>query len=551
MSDIADLVITNARVHTMDPENPDAEAVAVAGNQLIAVGTMNEIQSLIGDQTKVIDAVGKSVLPGFIESHAHILSGGHSLDSLQLEGVQGIGELKSAVRKFIGGSNSDEIVFAIGAFYEIIGDGVPITRHHLDEVCPDRPFAMRAADCHTAWANTIALEKAGILNGAEIAEGSEIVMADDGQASGELREIGAMLPVFALKEGGDDFGGEDKAITDEKWQADRRALRNGMAYLASFGITSLHNMDGNGYQLELLEDLQNSGEQIVRVEIPYHIMNTHDLDVLDEAVQLREKYDTDMLWSRRIKLFMDGVMETRTAVLVEPYSDDPETHGEPVFQIDKFTEIVKAADKLGFQISTHAIGDGAVRDVLDAYEAAAEENGVRDSRHRLEHLELCLPDDIQRVARLGVVTAMQPIFATGTGTFPDQPIVDRIGEERMALSFPLRQLKEANATVAFSSDWPVATPNVLKGIKMAMTRKPVTSTSTDQVQTLEETLISYTRNGSWAEFSEDRKGILKPGMLADIVVLSEDITAKEPDRIDEMTVSTTICDGKISYQAQV
>ena len=550
----ADLIIRNARIMTMDDMFPSADSVAISGHAITAVGSTDDVANLAGPATRIIDAGGASVLPGFIESHLHIFSGAASLSRLDLTGVEGKDALRNAVMNW-SARQPNGIIFANQAHYTILGSG-PITRQMLDEACPDRPFAMMAPDSHTAWANTSALTAAGLLNGRRINSGSEIVMAEDGTASGELRETDAFAPVIALTEtqGREALGyttARDPvpAPTNAQRAADIATLQQGIKYCASLGITSMHNMDGNLYQCELLQQIHQADGLNCRIEVPFHYKNDKQLSDLEEAEHMRRTWSSDHLWCNRVKLFMDGVLDSGTAFVLDGYPDAPSSTGDPLFSAEEFNEIAAQCDKRGFQIAVHAIGDAAVRRTLDGYQAARQANGKRDSRHRIEHVEIIDEADIERFAELGVIASMQPLHALGTGSYPMEPTRSKIGDAKLARAFAWNTLRDAGANLCFASDWPVSPVDPLLSIKAAMTREKLYPSHPDQRQSLHQAVHGYTAGGAYAEFSEGRKGTLKSGSLADIVILDGNIETTDPGAIDTMKVTTTICDGHITYQA--
>ena len=550
----ADLIIRNARIMTMDDRHASAESLAVSGNKVIAVGSTDDVANLAGPATRIIDVGGESVLPGFIESHLHIFSGAASLSRLDLTGVEGKDALRKAVMNW-SARQPDGIIFANQAHYTILGSG-PITRQMLDEACPDRPFAMMAPDSHTAWANTSALTAAGLLNGRQINPGSEIVMASDGTASGELRETDAFAPVISLTEnqGREALGYTSArdpvpAPTNAQRAADIATLQQGIEYCASLGITSMHNMDGNLYQCELLQQIHQADGLNCRIEVPFHYKNDKQLSDLEEAEHMRRTWSSGHLWCNRVKLFMDGVVDSGTAFVLDGYPDAPSSTGDPLFSAEEFNEIAAQCDSLGFQIAVHAIGDAAVRRTLDGYQAARHANGKRDSRHRIEHIEIIDEADIERFAELGVIASMQPLHALGTGSYPMEPTRSKIGDAKLSRAFAWNTLRDAGANLCFASDWPVSPVDPMLSIKAAMTREKLHPSHPDQRQSLHQAVHGYTAGGAYAEFSEGRKGTLKKGSLADIVILDGNIETTDPGAIDTMKVTTTICDGHITYQA--
>ncbi|WP_119391326.1 amidohydrolase [Taklimakanibacter lacteus] len=551
----ADIIITNARILTIDGARPRAEALAISGSRLLAVGARDDMAGLRASHTRVIDAKGKTVLPGIIESHMHIFPGSVELDSLMVTGLEGIEPLTSAVRSYSAARPEDKLVVANGANYMAIRSSGVITRQDLDHILPDRPFILCCFDHHTVWANTAALRAAGLLSGRELPPGNEIVMGPDGLATGELKEMAAFAPVFALTptQGRESLGlttGEDPVppATAAQRQIDMAALRRGLAYCASLGITSIHNMDGNFYQLELLDRLRKDGDLTCRVQVPWHQKNYFAPERVDEAIEMRWRYNDDMLYSGRVKIFMDGVLESMTALMLDDYPNHPGERGQPLFTAEQFNDVATRADKHGLQISVHAIGDGAVRRTLDGYEAARKANGKRDSRHRIEHIEVIAPADIPRFKELGVTASMQPIVGLGVPGGLIEPCRERIGR-KLPFAYAWQTMREAGAHMSFSSDWPVSPLDPFLGMQSAMTQVPLAPDCPPQAQGLMEAIAAFTSDGAYAEFAEGKKGRLKTGLLADVVVLDGDIKVTPPSELSSIKPAVTICDGRITFTA--
>ncbi len=552
----ASFIIRNARVLTMDAANPRASAVAIAGNRILAVGSEAQVDAFSGPDTHVIDARGGTVLPGFNEAHMHIFGGSAELSELSLAGVKGFDALEKAVKAYAAEYPERQLLIAQQADYTILSDDERMTRHHLDRILPDRALLIVAPDHHTAWANTTALTMGGILGGRDVGVGNEIVMGEDGLASGELRESNAIRPVSAFGEtGGREMlgvgtGSDPEHVTAEERAGDIEVIKRGLAYVASLGITSLQNMDGSLYQLEMLDEIERTVGLPVRVRMPFHMKNFMPLsDLQTKAAAWRERFNTDRLRCDFVKLFMDGVTESGTAVFVDDYAHQPGWKGEPLFSQDHFDSIAVAADRLGLPVAVHAIGDGAVRMVLNGYEAAIKANGRRDSRNRIEHIEVVHPDDIPRFKELGTVASMQPTHPPGSAGLPLEPYLSYIGEGRWPHAFAWRTLVDAGAEIVFATDWPVSPLDPMHCIQCAMTREPWKEGLKDQRLSLAETLAAYTKNSAWVEFMEDRKGMLKPGYLADIVVLSGDVEAAVAADLAAIRPVTTLCDGRVTYQA--
>ncbi len=549
----ADIIIENGRILTMDPDRPRASAVALKGGAIIGVGDPAEMDELSGRSTRRIDAAGVSVLPGFIDSHIHIFAGGAQLGSLSLAGLSGYERVAAAIRQRAGRNIDPGVLVAEQAAYSIFGEDEPITRHVLDRILPDAPLALFASDHHTMWANTAALKAAGILHGREVPPGNEIVMGEDGLATGELREFEGFAPITDLTPtGGREMlglmGHEPKSPpTSAQRAVDLGILRRGLAYCASLGITSFHNMDGNFYQLELLEEIDRAEGLGVRGRVPFRMLPGMALSQLDKAAEMRRRWNSDWLKADFVKMFMDGVIESTTADMFADYEGMPGVSGFSFFEQDEFDAICTAADRHGLQIAVHAIGDAAVNRTLNGYEAARRANGSRDSRHRIEHIEMLAPADLPRFAELGVLASVQPTHAPG-GAYPLEPIVSMVGRERMRTGYAWQTLRDAGAKLVFASDWPVAPLDPLLGIRTAMTRRRAFEGAPDERQSLTDSIAGFTADGAFAEFAEDRKGVLKAGTMADLVILSGDIESTEPERIDELKVQATICGGRITYE---
>ncbi|MCD2174835.1 amidohydrolase [Rhizobium sp. C4] len=547
----ASLIFVNARVLTMDGRMPHAEALAVGGNQIIAVGSEEAVMDHAGPDTRFIDANGATLMPGFVESHLHLFSGAYGQTLLQLPGIYGFEALNAGFQAFAASRPDEGLLLAQGADYEILGKGTRLDRHVLDRICPDRPIAIMAYDFHTLFANTAALEAAGLLNGRDLPVGNEVVIGADGLATGELREKFALLPVLDLRTtGGREMLGMSGieppvAPTPEEWRDDVDILKEGMKFAASKGITSMHNMDGNRHLLELLRDVEAEGGLLARISVPFHLTRDMPLGELERASAMTRDFTGETLTCGRVKIFIDGVIESGTAAMLDDYADRPGLRGNPIFDAASFAEAAVEADRRGMQIAVHAIGDAAVRIALDGYEAARKANGPRDSRHRIEHIEMIDPADIPRFAELGVIASVQPLHAPVGET----PTSRSIGAQRAPHAYAWRMLHEAGAKIAFSSDWPIVAIDPLIGIQTALTREPHLPGLPDQRLPLHEVLAAFTCNGAYAGHMEEKTGTLRTGMLADLVLLSADIEATPVDQIAEIGIRMTVCDGRITHEA--
>jgi predicted amidohydrolase YtcJ len=550
-----DLIVTNARVITMNPAQPRAEAVAIGGGRIVAVGARGEVERLAGQGTRVIDARKRSVLPGFVESHLHLVLGGAELSHLQVGGLHGMEALREAFRSFGARHPERALLMAQGGDYAMLPHAM--TRADLDAIVADRPIAITAADHHTVWANTAALRAAGILHGMACPPGHEVVMGPDGLAAGELREFEAFAPVIAL--GGEArlnlgiaTGGEpDPWPSDAEMAIDRAKVSAGLRHCAAHGITSMVNMDGNRFTLELLRGVQAEGALLARVKVPFHMKPHMELAELDRAVAMTRDYHDEWLSSGFVKMFMDGVVDTRTAYQLNDYPGHPGHRSEPLFPAAQFDEICVAADARGLQIAVHAIGDGAVRATIDGYAAARAANGGRDARHRIEHIELIDRADIPRLAALGIVASLQPPHPPGAMDFPLMPTLATIGRVRWRDAYLWRTLAEAGARVVYASDWPVVDVSVMRGLQAAVTREPYAEDCADERLSLIDSLEAYTSAGAWAAHRDHITGRLMPGLAGDLVMIDGDVEGVSSDMLGQTGIALTVCGGRITHETGV
>lgn len=546
----ADLVLLNARVRTLFA-SPGTTAIAVRNGCIDALGTNEDIGALVGPQTRIIDAGGRELLPGFIESHVHIFMGGATLSMLNLGEIFGFEAVRKAFQTFIQDNPGTDLLTGFSANYTIFGEDRRPDRHLLDQISVDRPICMYSVDLHCVWANTRALDLAGILHGVDLEPGSEVVMGEDGKATGELREFAAMSFIQQLSKlkGRDslDYKGLD-LVPDDARAFDRALIRMAGEYCASHGITSAVNMDGNLYQAGLMRDLALAGEMPVRVSLPLKLVESDGVSGLGQ-IDLFGDEVPGWLHFGRVKLFLDGVFDTWTALTVTDYPGRAGYRSEPLIAPDVFNAICVEADKRGLQIATHAVGDGAVRATIDGYEAAARTNGPRDARHRIEHIDTITPEDLDRLKPLGITASMQPVHPPGSAGLPLEPTTRIMGRERWDTAFPWRMIRDRDVPLAFGTDWPVSPLSPLHAIHCALSRRPWDDAMPDQRITLDECLAAYTIGGAYADFCEDHRGALKPGMAADLVLVDGDLESLEKSA-SAATVALTICDGRVSYEAK-
>ena len=525
----ADVIFINARVFTSDETNPFAEAVAVKGNRIVYVGTNEGAEPFKDNSTRIIDGHGHTLTAGFIDSHVHLLSGSIWMGTAQLREVKTKEDLTGILTQFADQNKTDPWIVGRGIRYNIVA-----TRQDLDEIIADRPTYVESFDGHTAWVNTRALAMSGILHddGREMANGI-VVRDENGLATGELREGDAMNAVFSLV-----------PVPDSNRQ--RELLKLAIREFNKTGITSVHNMNGDMEELMAYAALEDAGEMKLRVYVPYHVRPETTEKMLNEAFEMA-KVKMDYVRGGAVKFFMDGVWESYTAFNVHPYADDPEAKPEPIYSFEHFKRMASMCDKMGLQIAVHCCGDGAVRQTLDGYEAIQKINGKRDSRHRVEHIEVCQPEDMPRFRELGVIASMQTSHAPFSRE-ADMTWTDRTGPQRWPYAFPWHSLKNAGATLALGSDWSVAPFDPIYNINFALNRKLYDESCPDQRLTLEECMLGYTRDAAYTEFMEHEKGQVKEGYLADLVLFSHDLFALEPDEITTAKAVMTMMDGRIVFE---
>jgi hypothetical protein len=464
-------------------------------------------------------------------------------------------ELNRAISDQIGTNPPGLFVYGRGANYKLFQGSNLKTREQLDQISTDTPILVQAPDGHTAWANTRALSKAKVLNGIILPVGHEVVMSSDGLAEGMLKENEAIRLVLALqgpnrsRVGLDTGEDPEPPVTNDERSSDVETLQNGLNHLAKLGITSIHNMDGNFYTLELLEKIRDAGNLTCRVKVPFHFKSEMSIEKLNLASEMNNRWNDDFLSSGLVKFFMDGVLDSGTAFLIDDYADTPNWKGEALFEEETFNKLSEEVDRRGLQIAVHSIGDAAVRRVLNGYEYAQEKNGVRDSRHRVEHIELIHKDDISRFEELDVIPSMQPVHPPGSDGLPLEPTISKIGLDRFNAAYAWRSIKEAGGRVTFSTDWPVSNVDPINAISNAINRQVWSEGQLDQRLSLIDTLKAYTIGGAYAEFKEHKKGMIKENYLADIVILSDRIDHLDINEISKVKVMCTIVDGKLVYKA--
>lgn len=523
----ADKIIIG-KIWTGNPAQPWAEGMAIVGDSLVDVGNTSDIEKWVGPETeKMTTAEGNLIVPGFIDCHVHFVEGGFALSSVQLRDAK----------------TPEEFIRRISAYARTVPKGTWITsgdwdhenwggtlpsREWIDSVTVDHPVWINRLDGHMSLANSATLKLAGITNSAKDVEGGTIVRDKKGNVTGIFKDNAMNL-----------IGGVVPEPSDEQ---EDKALQAAMDYVASRGVTSVHNM--SGFE-ETFERAHDRGTLRTRI---YSGM------ILSRWKELAEKIKTQGMgdkWLRRgnLKEFVDGSLGSHTAAFFKPFDDTPGDSGFFVTQPDVLHRNIKAADSAGLQVMVHAIGDKAIHTLLNIFEQVEKENGERDRRFRIEHAQHIAPGDVKRFAQLKVIPSMQPYHAIDDGRWAEKVI----GHQRSMTTYAFKSLVDANAGLAFGSDWFVAPPTPLEGIYAAVTRRTLDEKNPEgwipeQRITVEEALRAYTIHAAYASFEERIKGSLERGKLADFVVLEKDITTLPPADIRNVSVLMTCVGGKTIFK---
>ena len=539
-SEKADLVIRDARVYTVDPQRLWAQAVAVKGDRIVWVGDEGGVSSHIGQATRVMDAGGKTVLPGFIDSHFHVLLGGNQ-DVLRIENGNSLHGIQRQVRDFARKHPELPWIEVEGWNYSAFPRGTLPTAKDLQGLTGGRPAFLVAYDYHTIWMNREAMQEFGITRNTDKVIFAERVEKD---ASGAPTGIVTGFGSTGLSE--DAEAELRKHLPSHAAGQVERSVQWNMSQAVKAGITTIVDPQSYLEDLEIFQRLREEGKLPARLQVAlFHRRGTSEatLHKFDEA---RRKYNDDWLRVAAVKLYIDDVIEPHTAALLEPYADRPETRGELDYPPDEFKEVVARLDRMKFQVFVHSIGDRGIRTALDAIEYAEKQNGPRDRRDELIHIECLNEKDIPRFKQLGVIACMQPRHCAPdiTGQW-----AKAVGPMRWKHAWAFRSLRDAGATLAFASDWNVAEMEPLIGIYTALTRKgldgkPEGGWVPEQTIDLETAIRGYTINGAYANFAEQNRGSITPGKYADLVMLSDDLFKIPPDKIKDAKVEWTMVAGR-------
>jgi hypothetical protein len=542
----ADLVLTNGKIITLEDIAPTAEALAVSGDRILAVGTAKKIKSHIGSSTRVIDLQGQTAVPGFIDSHAHFTGVGEARMILDLTRAKNWDEIVVLVAEAARKAQPGEWIRGRGWHQEKWDkrpepsvDGLPF-HDALSKVTPDNPVLLEHASGHACLANAKAMELGGVTKATPDPAGGEIVRDARGNPSGAFRETAQGLIGRSF------YGSELKRTEAERADEERKAVELAVEECLSNGITSVHDAGASFGTIDIYRALAEQGKLGVRI---YALISEENSDLQRRLPQYRIiGLGQNHLTVRAIKRLLDGALGAHGAWLLEPYSDLPTSTGLNTMPVGELKETARLAAENDFQLCTHAIGDRANREVLDIYEQAfAAHPEKKDLRWRVEHAQHLAPADIPRFGRLGIIAAMQGIHCTSDGPW----VVKKIGEMRAKEgAYVWRSLMEGGAVICNGTDAPVEDINPIPSFYATVTRKMKGGTAFFPEQRLsrEEALRSYTLNGAYAAFQENLLGSLKPGKLADITVLSKDIMTVAEEEIPKTDVRLTIVGGQVLYQ---
>ncbi|HEX8060252.1 MAG TPA: amidohydrolase, partial [Cyclobacteriaceae bacterium] len=544
----ADTIIYGGKIYTMNNSQPEVEAVAVSGTKIVFTGSQAEAMEYKGDNTRMIDLQGKTMTPGFIEGHGHIMGLGYNELNLNLSDVKSYDELVERVKVAAAKAQPGQWIVGRG-WHQDKWTSRPSTMYkgfqthqQLSAVSPNNPVFLRHASGHAGFANAKAMQIAGISNlskeklAKDLGEGGEIIRDDLGNPTGIFNERAQQLIA--------------QYIPDDTEESDAQALSLAMEACVRNGITSFHDAGASREHIGLFHKFKAEGKLESRM---YVMLTGFDRPMLYEWFKKGPEIDsTAWLTIRSIKLNCDGALGSRGAWLLEPYTDRPDFSGMATLPMDTVLKTSQEGLKYGFQVCSHAIGDRANREILDRYEAAFKENPdkAKDARFRMEHAQHISPTDIPRFAQLGVIPSMEAIHLSS-----DRPwAIERLGEKRIKEgAYMWQTLLKSGAKIVNGTDVPVEPIDPIANFYASVTRRtlagdPPGGFEPEEKMTREQALRSYTLDAAYGAFQENIKGSIEPGKLADFTVFSQDLMKITDDEILKTRVEITIVDGKVVYQ---
>jgi len=523
------LAVVNAKVWTGDARRPWADALAVAGDRIAAVGSSAEIRKLAPASARLIDAHGAMVTPGFTDAHVHFLDGGFALQSVKLRDAMSKAEFIKRIGDYAKSLPKGAWILNGDWDHENWGGELP-RREWIDSVTPNNPVWTNRLDGHMNLANSAAMKAAGVTKAVKDVSGGTIVRDINGDPTGIFKDNAADIVWKAVP-------APTAALND-------KALDAAMTYVAEQGVTAVQHM-GTWDDLAVFRRAHDAGRLRTRI---YAYVPLSTWQRLANEVQAKGRGD-DWLRIGGLKGFVDGSIGSHTALMLEPFTDNPKDKGLMVNTPEHLYEWTSGADKAGLQVAVHAIGDRAIRMQLDIFERVIKEDGAKDRRFRIEHAQHPAFSDITRFGTLGVIASMQPYHAIDDGRWVDKVI----GPERAKSTYAFKAMLDAKAPLAFGSDWFVAPPTPLVGIYAAVTRRTLDEKNPggwhpEQRITVEQALRAYTTGGAYAGFAEKERGVLAKGMLADFVMIDKDLTKIAPETIRDAKVQLTVVGGKAVYE---
>ncbi|MFP6810016.1 MAG: amidohydrolase [Pseudohongiellaceae bacterium] len=541
----AELLMLNGKVYTVNHEQSWAEAIAITDGRIIWVGNSEDANQWQGEGTRTIDLGGKMVMPGFQDIHIHPVHSGVSYQQCALFDVEGVELLQQRIKQCAESEPGEWIRGGGWLVTNFAPSGLP-DKKLLDEIVPDRPVALKSSDGHSMWVNSLALELAGINADTQDPAGGRIDRYPNStEPSGSLQETSAMNLVHIV----------EPELTQKELEAGLAYSRD---HLHSLGITAVQDAllkltPGDAYfGLPAYLALEERGELNLHVVNAMYWQNDISLEEQLPAFLKARDESTPYIHNTAIKIWQDGVIETETAALLEPYLNRGDQFvGELLNEPAVLNEAVTALDAAGFQIHFHAIGDRAIRSAFDSIQAAREANGKHDNRHHISHIQLFSPEDIPRFAELDVVANFQPLWAIEDGYITDLTI-PRIGEERGKFLYPIGSVQRTGARVAFGSDWYVTSANPLDGIEAAVTRldpdgKTDEPLGENEEINLAQAIENYTLNSAYVNFLDVDTGSIEIGKLADIIVLDRNLFDVPASEINQVRVIATLFRGELVF----
>ncbi|MFL5779338.1 MAG: amidohydrolase [Chloroflexota bacterium] len=539
----ADVVLTGGHVHTVDPSRPRAEAVAIAGERIAEVGSAAAVARRIGPRTRVIDLAGKLLIPGFQDAHIHPIFGGVDRLQCDLRESRGRDGVLATIRSYVEGHPGDPWIIGSGWYMADFPNGLP-RREDLDAIVADRPAFFPNRDGHSAWVNTKALELAGIDADTPDPDDGRIERDADGAATGCLHEGAFDLVARLIPPDGPELKG--------------KGLRVAQAYLHSLGITAWQDAIVHPDEDTVYREAAEAGWLTARVELALWWDRARGDDQIPELLERSRAGSFGRVRSNSVKLMQDGVLETYTGAMIDPYLDrdgrPSDRRGISFIDPEQLPGWVTKLDAAGLQPHFHAIGDRAVRECLDAIAAARAANGRTDTRPHIAHIQVIHPDDIQRFAELEVTANAQPLWACHEGQMDDLTI-PFLGPERTTWQYPFRSLLDAGARLAMGSDWSVSTPNALEEMEVAVTRIYPESRGAaepflpEQALSLEDAIRAFTAGSAYVNHLDTDTGTIQTGKLADLAIVDRDLFLPDVGPIGEAHVIGTLVGGQVVFEA--